>query len=77
MFSPAEKVALAYCEGLTVYDIAGFAALHDELRRHFREQEIAEIAAVVINMNVWTRLKLAQGAIPAADGAPSAMDQPG
>ena len=24
----------------------------------------AEIAAVVINMNVWTRLKLAQGATP-------------
>ena len=69
MFSHAEKVALAYCEGLTVYDIAQFAALHDELRIHFDEKEVAEIAAVVINMNVWTRLKLAQGATPAADAA--------
>ena len=65
----AEKVALAYCEGLTLYDIARFAELHDELRVHFDEKEVAEIAAVIINMNVWTRLKLAQGAIPAADEA--------
>jgi hypothetical protein len=31
---------------------------------HFSGAEIAEIAAIVINMNVWTRLKLAQGATP-------------
>ena len=66
MFSPAEKVALAYCEGLTLYDIARFAELHDALRVHFSEKEVAEIAVVIINMNVWTRLKLAQGAIPTA-----------
>ncbi len=72
MFAPAEKVALAYCEGLTLYDIAGFARLHDELRIHFSESEVAEIAAVVINMNVWTRLKLAQGAMPSVDATPSA-----
>ena len=72
MFSHAEKVALAYCEGLTLYDIAHFAELHDELRIHFDEKEVAEIAAVIINMNVWTRLKLAQGATPVADEAPTA-----
>jgi AhpD family alkylhydroperoxidase len=72
MFSPAEKVALAYCEGLTSYDIAGFGRLHDDLREHFNELEVAEIAAVVINMNVWTRLKLAQGAMPSAEPAPNA-----
>jgi AhpD family alkylhydroperoxidase len=77
MFSHAEKVALAYCEGLTVYDIAQFGALHDELRIHFDEKEVAEIAAVVINMNVWTRLKLAQGATPAADPAPIALQPSG
>ncbi|RZS64387.1 AhpD family alkylhydroperoxidase [Agromyces ramosus] len=71
-FSHAEKVALAYCEGLTQYDISHFAELHDELRTHFDEKEVAEIAAVIINMNVWTRLKLAQGAVPVADEAPTA-----
>jgi AhpD family alkylhydroperoxidase len=75
MFSPAEKVALAYCEGLTTYDIARFARLHDELRIHFDESEIAEIAAVIINMNDWTRLKLAQGAVPVEDATPSAPRQ--
>jgi hypothetical protein len=46
--------------------------LHDDLRIHFDEKEIAEIAAVIINMNVWTRLKLAQGATPVADEPVSA-----
>lgn len=68
LFSPAERAALAYCEGLTTYDLAGFAGLHDELRGHFDETEVAEIAAVIINMNVWTRLKLAQGATPTEEG---------
>ncbi|WP_226782770.1 carboxymuconolactone decarboxylase family protein [Oceaniglobus trochenteri] len=64
MFTPEEQAALAYCEGLTAYDLPGFAALHDALKAHFDEKAIAEIAAIVINMNLWTRLKLAQGAIP-------------
>lgn len=37
---------------------------HAALTGHFDQTAIAEIAAVVINMNVWTRLKLAQGAVP-------------
>jgi hypothetical protein len=52
------------CEGLTMYNISRFAQLHDELRIHFDECEVSEIAAAIINMNVWTRLMLAQGAIP-------------
>jgi AhpD family alkylhydroperoxidase len=64
MFSTAEKAALAYCEGLTSFDHRQFPALHEDVRLHFSEREVAEIAAVVINMNVWTRLKLAQGAVP-------------
>jgi len=71
MFSDAERAALAYCEGLTLYDIARFGELHDELRMQFQEQEVAEIAAVIINMTVWTRLKLAQGATPCPAGPPA------
>ena len=66
MFSTQERAALAYCEALTVFDQERFATAHDELRTHYGEREIAEIAAVIINMNVWTRLKLAQGAVPVA-----------
>ena len=68
LFTPAEQVALAYTEALTrVTDTAvadRFAAHHEQLAAHFSESQIVEIAGVVINMNVWTRLKLAQGATP-------------
>lgn len=64
LYSAAEGAALAYCEALTIFDQASFAAAHEELAKHFNGVEIAEIAAVIINMNVWTRLKLAQGATP-------------
>ena len=64
VFTDAERAALAYCEGLTTYDLAGFPILHAQLAAHFDATSIAEIAAVVINMNVWTRLKLAEGAVP-------------
>ena len=64
LYSTAEGAALAYCEALTTFDQASFAAAHDELAKHFSQIAIAEIAAVIINMNVWTRLKLAQGATP-------------
>lgn len=66
MFLPAEQAALAYCEALTGYDLPGFPAAHEALAAHFDEKAIAEIAAIVINMNLWVRLKLAQGAIPVA-----------
>ncbi len=64
MFTDAARAALAYCEALTVFDPTTFADAHDLLRTHFTEREVEEIAAVIINMNVWTRLKLAQGAVP-------------
>ena len=38
----------------------------DDLAVHFDHDAMLELAAVVINMNVWTRLKLAEGAMPSA-----------
>ena len=68
LFTPAEQAALAYTEALTrISDTTvanRFETYHQELAIHFSEKEIVEIAAIVINMNVWTRLKLAQGATP-------------
>ena len=67
-FSPAEKAALHYTEALTRvadHTVADrFQQHHDRLAEHFTNSEIIEIAAIVINMNVWTRLKLAEGATP-------------
>ncbi|MEV0068009.1 MULTISPECIES: carboxymuconolactone decarboxylase family protein [unclassified Amycolatopsis] len=64
----AARAALAYTEALTrVADApiaGGFGARHDTLAEHFSPEEILEIIGIVINMNVWTRLKLAEGAVP-------------
>ena len=57
------RAALAYTEALTrVAD--DFGVRHDALAEHFSQEEILEIIGIVIHMNVWTRLKLAEGARP-------------
>ena len=68
----AARAALAYTEALT--RVAGasaagdFGARHDALAEHFTPQEILEIIGIVINMNIWTRLKLAEGTSPRLAG---------
>jgi AhpD family alkylhydroperoxidase len=68
LHSEAEQAALRYAEALTrAADSdrdAEFQRFHDGLAEHFSREEILEIVAVVINMNVWTRIKLAEGAMP-------------
>ena len=68
LFTAAERAALEYAEALTrAADTTvrqAFQRYHDELSAHFDEAEMLEIVAVVINMNIWTRLKLAEGAMP-------------
>jgi AhpD family alkylhydroperoxidase len=64
----AARAALAYAEAITrVADATvadDFAERHDALAEHFSKEEILEIIGIVINMNVWTRLKLAEGVTP-------------
>jgi len=64
LYSDIEKTALAYCDILTDGVSKDFQQYHDAMTIYFSEVEIAEIAAIVINMNLWTRLKLAQGETP-------------
>ena len=69
LHSEAEQAALRYAEALTRaadtdWD-AAFQRFHDALAENFTP-EILEIVGVVINMNVWTRMKLAEGATPGA-----------
>ncbi len=64
----AEQAALRYAEALTrAADTdadAAFQRFHDALAKHFSREEILEIVAVVVNMNVCSRIKLAEGAMP-------------
>lgn len=65
LYSDTEKAALQYCDTLTEGTHLNFQSIHDQLSEYFSEKENAELAAIIINMNLWTRLKLAQGATPA------------
>jgi AhpD family alkylhydroperoxidase len=71
LHSEAEQAALRYTEALTrAADTdadQAFQRFHDGVARHFDAEEILEIIGVVVNMNVWTRLKLAEGAKPGLD----------
>jgi AhpD family alkylhydroperoxidase len=68
LHSQAEQAALRYTEALTrAADTdrdAAFQRFHEALADHFSPEEILEIVGVVVNMNVWTRIKLAEGAMP-------------
>jgi hypothetical protein len=71
------QAALRYTEALTrAADTdrdAAFQRFHDALVEHFGPEEMLEIVGVVVNMNVWTPIKLAEGAMPGpADCAASA-----
>ena len=68
LYTAKEKAVLDYCDALNAGVDRAFGAKHDALiNLAFDEKTIAEIAAIVINMNVWTRLKMAQGATPDYD----------
>ena len=68
LHSDAEQAALRYAEALTrAADTdrdGAFQRFHDALAENFSAEEILEIVGVVVNMNLWTRIKLAEGAMP-------------
>src|SRR5262245_9429335 len=68
LHSEAEQAALRYTEALTRASDTdadrAFQRFHDGLAKHFDAEMILEIIGGVVNMNVWTRLKLAEGAKP-------------
>lgn len=64
LFSKKEKAAISYAESLTYLDQERLKNDSENLKQFFNEKEIAELSAVIINMNVWIRLKNSQGATP-------------
>ena len=64
LYDEKEQATLEYCDVLTKGRSKNFQQHHLNLSKFFGEKEIAEISAIIINMNVWTRLKLAQGQVP-------------
>lgn len=68
LYSPAERAALAYAEALTrtpdSTSVAPFQQAHDAMAQWYSKEQVLDIAGLVINMNIWTRLKLAEGSSP-------------
>ena len=68
LHSEAQHAALRYTEALAraadTNPDAAFQRFRDALAEHFTTSEMLEIVAVVVNMNVWTRIKLAETAMP-------------
>jgi AhpD family alkylhydroperoxidase len=66
LHAEADQAALRYAEALTraadTDQDADFQRFHDALAEHFTIEEVLEIVGVVVNMNVWSRIKLAEGA---------------
>ncbi len=47
LFSPREKLALELCERMTYTDGRVTDRFFDELKRHFSEEELVELAAII------------------------------
>jgi len=52
LYTEKEKVTLSYCDILSDGTSKDFQSYHDSLVEYYDEQEIAEIAAIIINMNL-------------------------
>jgi len=74
LFSEREKAALAYAEAMTYSDRQPDAGHFERLRRHFSDDEIIEITAVVAFQNLSSKFNAALGVEP--QGFCSAAPQP-
>ena len=70
LHSEAQESTLRYTEALTraadTDPDAAFHRFHHALAEDFPPEEMLEIVAVVVNMNIWTEIKLAETAMPGA-----------
>jgi AhpD family alkylhydroperoxidase len=64
LFSERDKAALAYAEAITRSDLRVDAALMSRLRRHFDDQAIVKLAALIAYQNMSSKFNAALG-VPA------------
>ena len=63
-FTPRERAALAWTEAVTLVSGGVPDAVFEEARRHFTEQELADLTWAVVVINVWNRLAISFRAVP-------------
>ena len=57
-YSPKERAALAWAEGVNALDEQVLDVASVELREHFSEREIAELTFAVATINAWNMLNV-------------------
>jgi AhpD family alkylhydroperoxidase len=66
-YSERERAALAWTEAVTLITEGQVPdAVHDEVRPHFSEKELADLTLVVATINAWNRLSIAARVVPGA-----------
>lgn len=69
LFTERERAAFAWTEAVTEISHGGVSdALYEETRRHFSEEELVRLNAVVAVINVWNRFAIPFHTIHQADG---------
>lgn len=58
-FTEREKAALGWTESLTcLHNHTNLGALRSDLKRHFSEQEISLLTAIISMINLWNRIQI-------------------
>jgi AhpD family alkylhydroperoxidase len=72
-FDDRERAALAWIEALTLVAQSHVPDdVYDEVRKHFREQELIDLTYLAATINAWNRIAIATRAVPGRYKAKSA-----
>ena len=64
-YTDRERAALAWTEAVTLVTNGHVPdALHDEVRPHFTEKELADLTLAIAAINAWNRLSIAARVVP-------------
>ncbi|MEU9120239.1 carboxymuconolactone decarboxylase family protein [Streptomyces sp. NPDC048506] len=67
-FTAQERAALALTEAVTLVAQGGVPdAVYQEAARHFTEDELARLLALIFTINTWNRIAISTGKVPGTD----------
>ncbi|MET9603491.1 carboxymuconolactone decarboxylase family protein [Streptomyces sp. NPDC006512] len=67
LFTVAERAALALTEEVTLLPGGVSDAVYDEAARHFGEERLAQLIALIFTVNVWNRMNVTTRKTPGTE----------